>query len=129
MNMKKIVSLLLLIVLILGTTNVNAVSLSEEYLDEIGVANAYVCGDYMFDIGGTFKPKLHDFMRAARSLPGTQQTNPATLYRITYLPALHSADIVEIFSGAAVPSTSLNLLQPIYLYRNHIKDSSPINLQ
>ncbi len=129
MNMRKIGSLLLVLVILLVTTNVNAVTLSTDVLNRYDVSNAYVCGDYMFDISGSFKPKLHDFMKAARSIPGTHETNPTTLYRVTYIKVLNQADVVEVFSGSPVTSANpLGLLQPAYLYRNHIKDSTAIQL-
>ena len=120
--MKKVLSLITIIVLCMCVTNVNARTLDEEYFKSLNVTNVYVCGDYMFDIGKGFQVTLRDFMIASRSIP---EGEPTTLYHIQYAKALNRFTIVESYGNETLTVSSLSLMSPARLYRNSIRSSAP----
>ena len=112
--------------------NVQARTLDEEYFKTLDVSYAYVCGNYMFNIGSGFRPSLQDFMIASRSIenpdPTTHYAN-TSLYLVFYDSDDNSFDISEVFSNNPLGGASyLGNLKPAYLYRDHIKTSTPKNL-
>ena len=125
MNMKKVISLLLVLLVALIIPNVQARTLDDEYFKTLNVSSAYVCGDYMFNIGSGFKPNLRDFMKASRSIPEGEET---TLYHIFYDEDFDTFTIREIYSNT-VKGESLNTLvpplKPAYLYRTSINATNP----
>ncbi len=126
MNMKKVMSLLIIMLVALVIPNVQARTLDDEYFKTLNVSSAYVCGDYMFNIGSGFKPTLRDFMIASRSIPEDQET---TLFHVSYDEDFDTFTIREIYSNT-VKGTSLNTLvpalKPAYLYRTSIKATNPV---
>lgn len=120
--MKKVLSLITVIVLCLCVSNVNARTLDEEYFKSLNVTNVYVCGNYMLDIGKGFQVTLRDFMIASRSIPEGEET---TLYHIQYAKAFNRFTIVESYSNETLTVSSLGLMSPARLYRNSIWLNNP----
>ena len=67
--MKKSIKFLFIILLVLiGTTKINALELSQSKYEEYNIKRAYVVGKYIFDLS-KHNPTLKDLMLAAQSSP------------------------------------------------------------
>ena len=66
---RKLKYLLLLILMLIGATSVNAKPLTFEEYKALGIDDAYIVGDYIFDVysprHGSYSPVLEDFVISA----------------------------------------------------------------
>jgi len=127
--MKKVIKILIFTLVALAVPNVQARVLDADYFPTLNVSYAYVCGNYMFNVGSGFRPSLQDFMIASRTIenpdPTTHYDN-TELYVIFYDSDDNSYEINKTFAGGdSLGASFLGNLKPAYLYRNHIKDSNP----
>ena len=82
--MKKIKFIIIILVLVVFPSIVNAKKLDYDYYKKLNVKYAFIVGDYMFNMDNGYSPTLEDIMIASRTIAADE---PTTLYEIRMFPA------------------------------------------
>ena len=77
--MKKIKFIIIILVLVVFPSIVNAKTLDYDYYKKLNVKYAFIVGDYMFNMDNGYSPTLEDIMIASRTIAADE---PTTLYEI-----------------------------------------------
>ena len=120
--MKKIKFIIIILVLVVFTSIVNAKTLDYDYYKRLNVKYAFIVGDYMFNMDNGYSPSLEDIMIASRTI---KDGNPTTLYEIRMFPAWNYFSVSEIYKNTS--SNDKNILENMnirYIYRNNIKKAN-----
>ena len=120
--MKKIKFIIIILVLVVFPSIVNAKKLDYDYYKKLNVTYAFIVGDYMFNMDNGYSPSLEDIMIASRTI---KDGNPTTLYEIRMFPAWNYFSVSEIYKNTS--SNDKNILENMnvrYIYRNNIKKAN-----
>lgn len=120
--MKKIKFIIIILVLVVFPSIVNAKTLDYDYYKKLNVKYAFIVGDYMFNMDNGYSPTLEDIMIASRTI---EADKPTTLYEIRMFPAWNFFSINEIYRNTnSNDKTILESMNIKYVYRNSIKTAN-----
>ena len=119
--MKKVVSIIGIIISILVISDVKACEISYDEYKSKGIVQSFVVGDYIFNVDNGYSPSLEDFAEAARSIKDGEEVK---IYNIMMIGDIYYK-ATEVFTNKSTTEVSeFPKIDVGYVYRKSIRGAS-----